>query len=79
MLQLVMMGYKHVIQRNDFHVPIKDTGDHSVLARCPVLHVRPAVHHIFDVCIGYDLEGSGPCPKFISLIGLLDVIPHQSP
>ena len=62
-----------------FHVSIKDTGDHSVLARCPVLHIRPAVHYIIDVCVGYDLEGSGPRPEFISFIGLLDVMPRQSP
>ena len=79
MLQLVMMGYEHVVQWNDFHVPIKDAGDHSVLARCPVLHIRPAVHDIINVGIGYDLEGSGPCPKLISFVCLLDVIPSQSP
>ena len=65
---IVLMGNKHVIQWNDFHVAIKGAGDYGVLARCPVLHVRSTVQYIVDIGVGNDLECSSPCPKFISPI-----------
>ena len=79
MLQFVVMGYKHVIQRNDFHVSIKDTGDtvswHDALSSTSDPLSITSLMSALDMI----LKVSGPCPKFVSLICLLDVIPRQSP